>query len=103
MKSVGILRKVCGVDQSLLAARAGVSRKSLNEFERGDAFPVRDTCKRIDDAMAAILEERLFAAMRDLPPPSERLSSPVPATAPSQDQQPPPAEPEAGGIAGAGA
>lgn len=78
MKCIGILRRICGVDQTEVAARAGISRKSLNDFERGEAFPVRDTCKRVDDAMAAILEERLFAAARELPAPSERLTEPPP-------------------------
>jgi transcriptional regulator with XRE-family HTH domain len=87
MKSIGILRKVCGVDQTLLAERAGLSRQSVNDYERGETFPLRAQAKRLDDAMAAILEERVFAAIGDLPKPTEKLDPPPDTPAVEKEDQ----------------
>lgn len=92
MKCLGLLRKMCAVSQSDMAIRAGTSRQSLNEYELGRAFPSRRRAKVLDDALSAILEERLAAAIHELPPVSEGLGEEPRGNPPSpdpEDEQPP--------------
>jgi len=66
MQCIGVLRRVLGVPQQLLAERSGTSRRSLNEYERGSAVPTRARMVQIDRALVEIVEERLYVAIEEI-------------------------------------
>lgn len=65
MRSIGISRKVFGIEQVALAERAGISRRQLHEIETGGSFGSRRTIKAIDDAFVALLAEQRDKALRE--------------------------------------
>jgi hypothetical protein len=65
VRSIGLLRKLAGIDQIVLAERAGVGRQCLSLGEDGRIFWRRSTLKRIDDALCSLLMERLGDGFRD--------------------------------------
>jgi predicted transcriptional regulator len=77
--TLGVARNVFGIEQTLIAERSGLSRKSIGDYASGRAFPSRATCKLIDETMLSIVMERARAELTErlagLPPPE-----PLPAS-----------------------
>jgi len=66
MQSIRLLREVFGINQQTLVERSGLSRKSVSHYETGREFPTRLVCKRLDDAIVAIIDERAFESAQKL-------------------------------------
>ena len=54
------MRGTFGITQQELCEAAGVSRVSMVAYDSGTAFPSRNTCKRLDDALVGIVERRVM-------------------------------------------
>lgn len=52
------MRDTFRITQQELCQAAGISRVSMVAFDSGTAFPSRATCKRMDDALMGIVEQR---------------------------------------------
>lgn len=52
------MRDTFRITQQELCEAAGVSRVSMVSYDSGSSFPSRTTCKRLDDALMAIVEKR---------------------------------------------
>lgn len=59
--SLGVACKSFGIEQTLVAERTGLSRKSIGDYASGRAFPSRRHCKLIEDTLFAIVMERVRA------------------------------------------
>ena len=52
------MRDTFRITQQEICEAAGISRVSMVAFDGGTAFPSRATCKRLDDALMGIVEQR---------------------------------------------
>src|SRR5579871_6613263 len=80
------LRKAANLTQEELAERAGLSRRGINDLERGARLtPRRDTADLLADALGLAGEERaaFLAAARRGPIASDAASEPVVAVTPA--------------------
>lgn len=66
MKSLRLLREMFGVTQQELIEASGVGRSAMSMYDSGQAFPSRGTCKRLDDAVLAIIEKRGLDAIKKM-------------------------------------
>ena len=65
MQALRIARLVFGIPLSVLAAKAGVSRKEIARIERGDVWPRAETFAAVDAAFVALLGSRVDTAESD--------------------------------------
>src|SRR5689334_16992904 len=71
-------RLVAGLTQEVLAERAGVSARNIQNLERGENKPLKDTARRLAGALALGEREHALLLAAVLPVPRRRAAAPVP-------------------------
>jgi predicted transcriptional regulator len=64
MRIARLIRDTFRISQQEVCEAAGVSRVSMVAYDSGTAFPSRATCKRIDDAIMGIVEQRTMESIK---------------------------------------
>ena len=75
-------RREAGLTQEALAERAGVSVRNIQNLERGENRPLRDTARRLADALALPAEERTRFLAAATPPHASARRGPRARTLP---------------------